>query len=241
MRANVTCLGNPIDSCGSVNGTLWYNVSIANPDNATLGSNLLMKPFYTLENNSWICGTMMGGDRCYINWTVNTTGDVGTTWKLAVNFTSTTSGILSNVTNYTLINIIASAISITLSQNLTDVQFGNQLNPGTTENLAVGNDPSVYNITCSNDAGNCNISIKANHFNLVSVTGASTFRIENVSWSSPVNTTSEVRRLNDTWDGVINATLGNTRVQRIFFWIDIPSAQSAENYKSNFTIKGQTN
>src|SRR3989338_4396594 len=236
IRANITCIGAGGNSCGSVNGSLWYNATNAVPNvpnNITLGSGLRMQPFYTIENNSWICGTMVVGDRCNITWTVNTTGVIGTTWKLGVNFTSDNGAILSNVTNYTEINIIDSTLSITLSNNLTDVKFGASLDPGTTNNPALGNDPSLYNITCGYSGG-CNISIKAGHFDFVQTSGSSTFRVENVSWNSPGNTTALVRRLNDTWPGVINASLADLAVQRIFFWIDIPAAQTSAQYLGNF-------
>ena len=63
----------------------------------------------------------------------------------------------------------------------------------------------------------------------------------NVTWSSPENTTASTIRLNWTNDGIINATLANNAVQRIFFWIDVPAGQTGVNYNTTFRIFGQTN
>ncbi len=237
LYANVTCLGLSTDTCGSVNASLWYNATTANLDNATLGSGKSMTPFYVLENNSWICGVMSGGDKCYVNWTVNATGSVGSTWELGVNFTSNNSLLLSNLTNYTLINIISSSISITLSGNLSSVNFGSTLDPGTNSNPALGNDPSLYNITCSNTGANCNISITSGgDF----VSGVQTFKVLNATWGSISNLSANGIHLNASV-GIINNTLGDGAIQKIFFWLTIPPGQSTGTYTSNFTITAVSN
>ena len=230
LIANVTCIGTPGDSCGSVNGTLLYNASTNLPDNKTLGFNLKSKPFYSIEPNPQACGAMTVSNTCILNWTINTTGDE--TWKLGTNFTSDNSEILSNVTNYTIINIIGSTFSITISDSLSNVQFGTDLDPGSVNISALGNSPSTYNITCNNDAGNCNISITpGGDF----VNASNYIRIENVTWSTP--SYAQVRL--NTSVGIINSSLTNLGVQRIFFWVGIPGGQPSGTYTSNFTVRGR--
>ncbi len=230
LKANVTCVGQAGATCGVVNATVRYNLS-ANPDTKIQGDNTYTTPFYTVQPNPQTCGSMSSGEACNLTWAVNTTGNIGDSYKIDVNFTS---DIASNKTNFTTINIISPVISITISDALTNIQFNSSLSPGTTNNAALNNSDNAYNITCNYEPGNCNISIKGND-NIV--TGPNTIGIGNVSWNKKNDPTDE-KNLTTSYN-IINATLSHLLSQLIYFWIDIPTSQVAGDYKSNFTIQGQ--
>ncbi len=58
---------------------------------------------YTILNTS--CGNMNQGYTCQLNWTVNTTGNIGTYWEIDFNFTSDNSSITSNNTSDAYVKI----------------------------------------------------------------------------------------------------------------------------------------
>jgi hypothetical protein len=236
LSANVTCSGSSGDVCGEVNGTLMYNASIATPNQTVSGSGVSDVPFYTIEANPLGCGYLSFGDTpCGLSWTVNTTGTIGDDWTLGVNFTSNRTAAASNLTNFTTISIIAPTFSITLSNPLADVRFTDSLEPGTNDNAATNNSLSTYNITCGSDLGLCNVSIKGNS-DLQS--GSNFLGVTNVSWSH-LNSAATENKLTTSL-AVINSSLANAAVQKLFFWLDIPSAQTAGDYSGNFTIQGQS-
>lgn len=240
LTANISCIGQigeTIAICGSINGTVRYNSSTANPDAAIQGNNISTTPFYTIQSNPQTCGFMNSSSPiCNLSWIVNTTGLIGKNYKLDVNFTSNETNVQSNKTNFTIINIISPALNIIISNELSNVQFSSLLNPGTTNNSALNNSNNLYNITCDYSPGKCNISIKGNS-NLISE--FSYFGISNVSWNQVNNlTTKKFLSLNYN---MINESLNHLSTQFIYFWINIPPGQIAGNYKSNFTINGGAN
>ena len=194
--------------------------------------------FFTTSLNPQTCGTItVGGSPCELTWSINATGTIGSKYNLGVDFLSQSASVPFNTTNYTTINIIASVLSITISTPLTDLWFSNPLSPGTTDNAATNNTLSYYNITCDYNPGNCNISIKGND-DLLS--GPNLIGVSNLSWNQTQNSPSVSKILTKAYDA-INETLGDDRTQIIYFWLDIPSAQVAGLYLSNFTIQGQAN
>jgi hypothetical protein len=237
LNASVACVGNAGDTCGSVNGTARYNATTANPDTALQGNNVYATPFYAVQANPLACGVMNSSSpACNVAWTVNATGSVGSGYKLDVNVTSNATSVASNKTDYTTINIIAPALSITISDALADVKFGSALVPGTTDNPALNNSDNAYNITCEYQGGSCNVSIKANA-NMLS--GANVLAAGNVSWNQ-VNSPAAKKPLTLSYN-VINATLPHLGTQPLYFWIDVPAGQPFGTYASNFTILGQPN
>jgi hypothetical protein len=68
-----------------------------------------------ITHNPLYCGNMNDGDICQLNWTVNATGDIGTFWRIDVNFASSDSSISSNSTDDALIKISSPQLIITLS------------------------------------------------------------------------------------------------------------------------------
>jgi hypothetical protein len=68
-----------------------------------------------ITHNPLYCGNMNDGDICQLNWTVNATGDIGTFWRIDVNFASSDSSISQNSTDDALIKISSPQLIITLS------------------------------------------------------------------------------------------------------------------------------
>ncbi len=237
LSAYVTCLGASGASCAVVNATLRYNASTASPDTAVTGGNSYASPFYAVQPNSLSCGLMNTSSLpCVLNWTVNATGLVGAGYKLDANFTSTSFNVTSNATASTTINIIAPALSITISSDLANVQFGTSLSPGTVNNPGLNNSNNSYFVSCSYSGGNCNVSVKADS-DLIS--GASLIGAGNLSWGKTNSSASETP-LEFGWK-IINATLPDLASQLLYWWIDVPGGQPAGNYRGNFTIQGQAN
>lgn len=232
--ANVTCVGEAGATCGTVNGTLQYNLSTSSPNTTVQGSGVFAKPFNTLQHNPLSCGPLTpSSNPCNVSWTVNTSGDIGVSYLLRANFTSNLSSIVSNESTSTTISIISPAISIYLSSALSDVQFGTTLNPGSENNAAINNTNNAYNVTCENPGGTCNITLTGNS-HLFS--GSNLLGIGNVSWSQSDDTNTQKNMTLSLQ--IINNTLSHLFAQLLYFWIDIPDSQVAGTYSSNFTIDG---
>lgn len=235
LTANVTCLGTGEVSCGIVNGTVRYNATSAFPNAALSGNGIFGAPFYTLELNPRSCGAMTSSSvPCNLTWTINATGGVGTTYTLDVNFSSTDVAVNSVNSTPFNVSIISNPLSIALSSELSNVQFNSTLIPGSQNNDALNNSNNGYNISCSYLAGSCNVSIKSND-NLVS--GANSIGVGNISWNHANSVSGE--KLFTLAYQTINNTLANNAVQRLYFWLDVPPAQPAGNYISNFTIHAE--
>jgi len=228
---NVSCTGSVGATCGGVGGRIRYNLSSSSPDtNLPTGSGI---PFYTIESNLQNCGTINVGDNsCSLIWQVNATGNINSEYKLDSNFVSTL--VSSNNTNDFGIKIISSAISISLSNDLFNINFGNGLTPGDINLPATNNSIGSYNITCHNSGGNCNLTIKGNS-NLDD--GINSVGIGNISWNK-INDNSTKNNFK-LFDSVINSSLLDLATQKLFFWLDLPSNTYAGNYKANFTISAQ--
>jgi hypothetical protein len=234
LIANVTCSGSVGAICGSVGGAVRYNVSGVDPDTNIQGGNISTMPFYTIESNPRSCGNMNVGDVCSLNWTVYATGEIGKSYKLNVNFDSDNLGVDSNVTASMGLSIINPTLSITLSPELTNVNFGSSLNPATANNPALGDSSNSYTITCNYEPGSCNVSMAANN-HLIS--GINTIGIGNITWASQNNPNSGAQMsLNYS---VVNGSLFDNATQPVYFWLNVPGGQIAGDYKSNFTILGQ--
>jgi hypothetical protein len=237
LTANMSCIGDVDAICGIVNATVKYNATSSEINTTIVGNNVFTTPFYILEANPKTCGALNATmPACTLNWTINATGNIGSSYQLNVNSTSNATQVASTNSSATTISIIsAGTLSITLSDALANVLFGTQLNPGSQNNSALNNTDNIYNITCSNPSGICNISIKGND-NLVS--GINTLGTSNISWNLQ-NSLLNKFQLKQQYS-VINASLPNLASQSIYFWLDVPDQTVAGNYIGNFTIQAQS-
>jgi hypothetical protein len=89
VNATVTCQGPIGAQCGGVAGSVRYNSSFATPD-TLINNTLNAKPFYHIGgSNPYNClSTLNKGDICQLNWTINVTGDPGSSYEIDVNFSS---------------------------------------------------------------------------------------------------------------------------------------------------------
>ena len=235
LRANVSCVGESGAICGSVLGRARYNSSSTSPDTYVVGGNSYSTPFYSVESNSQSCGNLNVGDSpCQLLWTVNTTGTIGEYYLLDAYFSS--DSVVSQDTEDVEIKIISSTLSILLSNDLFNVNFGDALSPGINDIPAVNNSNDAYNLTCYHAGAACNVSIKAN---APLSSGINSIGIGNISWAKQ-NNYSFGGPMNLNYS-IINSSLGDQQTQAIYFWLDLPQNIIAGNYRSNFTIYGESN
>jgi hypothetical protein len=232
ISVNVTCSGNMGSVCGEVNGSSRYNASSVEADTLIpVGGG---SPF-NVDNSSVSCGNLSAGDDCVVNFTINATGNIGNKYNIDVLFDGGYPNVDSVNSSDVLFRIVSPLFSLVLSDNLWDVGFGEVLNPGEDDNPALNNSDNGYNVTCQHGGAACNISIKANsHF----ASGINSIGIGNLTWNKLNNATNSSSFDFDFVD--LNSSLPDGSTQLIYFWLDIPEEIVAGNYKSNFTIYGQS-
>lgn len=126
ISATATCNGHPLSSCGTVQVGLRYNFSGAAPNvwvNRTWGD----KSFYNVSGtNPYNCGTLLGGQTCIANWTVNATGNAGTSWAFDANATPAKGYVYAASSATFVVNITAgAAISLGFSLTVPSANFSN--------------------------------------------------------------------------------------------------------------------
>ncbi len=229
--------------CGGLNGTLRYNQSTSPPDtpvNTTAGD----RPFYVLSgiNPKQCAGNPLYKDElCSISWEVNSTGNLSTHWKLDVLFNSTYAG--SNKTDYTIIEITKVLI---MDISWGKVDFG-VCNPVTTGNPAIWNNVDGYNISIhpnSNDVDG--LWIKGTNLEPESVSGFGsityTLGVGNITWNDLKNnyTGPDTTRLTYNYSLIRENVSSGTAVP-MYYWIDLPRGQYAQNYSGTLYILAAAN
>ncbi len=231
INASVNCTGG---SCGNVQATARYNSSSLYPDTA-ISTTQGATPFYVVDGiNPKSCSNnpLGDGDSCYIWWEVNTTGTIGSAYKIGALFESDLSGVNSNHTTNITVTIVSCVVSLTLGWN--SINFST-LPPGSTDNPAVGNSDYLYNVTVDLDT-TCNVDlyIKGSDLNK---TGSSYYiGVGNVSWDTE-NNPSTSTPMTETYNLLYSAAAPGTNVTT-FYWIDVPSGIAADTYSGYVWIKG---
>ncbi|MEE8401337.1 MAG: hypothetical protein V3R86_04225, partial [Candidatus Hydrothermarchaeaceae archaeon] len=89
VNATVTCEGSAGAECGTIQGGVRYNASGAFP-NTLISTTVGDSPFYIIgDPNPQSCATELNqSDSCQLNFTVNTTGNIGSSYEIDANFTS---------------------------------------------------------------------------------------------------------------------------------------------------------
>ena len=107
VNVSIKCLGSSEAECGTVNGTIFYNLtSSAGIPTTELNGTVGQKPFFNFTSLvNFSCGTMTGAQACYANWTVNATGYIGSNWTLIVRANSSDGNVTSNYTANFSVNI----------------------------------------------------------------------------------------------------------------------------------------
>jgi hypothetical protein len=235
VNATVFCREGP---CGYINGTLMYNLTSPYPDtpiNISFGD----KPFFVNESPpqaTKACpnNPLNQGDFCNLTWIVNTTGDVGTNWKIGVLFNSSLPEVGQNHTSNATVSIVAIMEGLSISWNSIDFGF---LIPNTQaeNNPAPGNSYDLYNIT---NTGSCSLQLWIKGTDLVNSTLNSSIAVGNLSWSnsSKVYNPSTVYPLDYSYKLLYNSLSPGSNLTT-YYWLSVPSVYAGV-YKGTITICG---
>jgi len=220
VTANVTCR---VASCGNVQGTIRYNLT-ADPDTAI---NIIPDtPFYIVDavaqNPKNCAGNPLNvNDSCLVNWTINATGAILSTWEIDVLFDGSTA--VSNDTNNTVIEI-TKVLIIVLSNNT--INYGT-LFPGDTCNESQTNPIVITLHNNSNDADG--IYIKATNL----TNGGNQIGVKNMSWAL-VNNCPLSDNLTANWSVIQSPVSSGTQINTYYF-IGIPPTPAIQ-YTGNAYI-----
>jgi hypothetical protein len=221
--------------CGNVSGTARYNSS-QNPD--TNIPTLESVPFYVMDNANpnlnCTNNPMSNGDWCNITWTVNATGDVGTTYKIGTEVSSSLSYVYLNHTENSTVIIVSCIIDITLYWD--SVNFGS-VQSGSTANPAPGNAGEDYNITIE-PLTTCNIDLYINSTDFVHKTDTDyCIPHDNITFSNTTNDFSMGYNLTGSWD-VIRLDVPRDTNVTTYYWINAPYSLLSGEYSGTIEIEG---
>ncbi len=224
VNATVTCRKG---SCGTVKGTVRYNASSVYPDtpiNSTKGD----KPFYNTSGAILqSCGSMSQDQSCQLNWTVNATGAIDSSWKVGVLFNSTES-IPDNHTDNATITITNPPLISLWSPKTLD--FGT-LSPSTKWNNATNNTDNFYNISI--DSGSCTVDIWIRGTDLENTTLSTKIGVGNVTWNNYFNWTASTN-MTKTY-ALVNSSISQNTNITTYYWLNVP-AIFAGGYNGTITI-----
>jgi len=233
VNATVTCRGG---NCGSVNGTVEFNFTSKYPNtpiNTTQGD----KPFYIQEppypsKAMKVCSVdPLNGDgqMCYVNWTVNATGDINSVWLIGVYLNS--SAGLKNYTSNATVTITTCSEYISLGWNVTNFTA---LNPNTNWNEAPGNAGRLYNIT---NTGTCTLTLWIKGVNLVNATNPQNMiLVGNLSWNNVTNDYTTSYNLTTNY-AYLNGSFAPNKNLTTYYWLSVPPVYAGE-YNGNITFCG---
>lgn len=228
LAANVTCdSANPTAICDEVNGTARYNASSGDAQISNIAGGT---PLWADFGNR-TCGQLNDSDACSLDWTVNVTGEIGSSHRVGVLFYSNNSGVAQNRTANSTVDTIACSIDFSLQWNL--IEFGT-LTPSTTGNAAPGNQDNLYNITVNQNS--CDLDFYVRGTNLTSEVTSTNITVGNLSWSSTSNDYSSSTRL-DYSDVLLKSVVQPLTNTTTWYWIDVP-ALFANVYNGTVFITG---
>jgi len=218
--------------CGNVNGTLRYNSSSALP-NTRVSTTAGAKPFYvTSGTNPRVCSgnPLIQDEFCQLTWTVNSTGNLTSLWKMDALFNS--SKAASNNTNYVVIDI---SLILIMSLSWAQTGFG-VCDPVTFGNPAVGNSFKGYNVTLDPNSNDANgLYIKGTDLVPRTIAGYGSVSyligVGNLSWNGVANNVTGLNttRLSSAYRQVKSTMPAGSKVS-MYYWIDIPRGQFNQPY-----------
>lgn len=214
VNATVICRNGP---CGKIQGTIMYNLSSSNPDtpvNITQGD----KPFFIKENPANAlksCGILYKDQTCQLNWYINATGDMETSWKIGVLFNSSFPEIQQNHTNNSTIYITTCTEEMNLAW--VSIDFA-QLIPSKNYNNATNNDQNFYNIT---NKGTCPINVWIKGTDLENSTYDARIKVGNISWSNTTNDYTSSYEMTYSYD-LLSPNLLQDQNLTTYYWLFVP-------------------
>jgi hypothetical protein len=230
VNASVVCRNGP---CGEVFGTVEYNLSSSNPDtpvNVTSGD----KPFYIQEVLPVAlksCDVLYKDQSCQLNWTLNTTGDTSTYWKIGILFNSSYDEVQNNSTANATTSIIPCTSDIEVSWM--SIDFG-LLNPSSGPYDAPGNLNNGYKITVKE--GSCNSNLYIRGVDLENNDLNSVIGVGNVTWSNESDDYQNSFTLSNM-DQLIKSNVPQKTSITTWYWLNVPSVY-AGFYNGTITISG---
>nr|EGQ40679.1 MAG: hypothetical protein J07AB56_14090 [Candidatus Nanosalinarum sp. J07AB56] len=232
-----TSIGCVNGDCGMVNATPRYNASSGPPTQVV--PNGSGTPLHTQVASEKTCGTLNQGDQCYINWSVNATGQEDTSRLLDVNATSTSPSVTSNDTENRLLNIDL-AVVIDLRYDVVD--FG-ALDPGEENKSAQGNSQLLYNMTVFENSIPVD-KVEVNASNLQSTSYDYTIPDANLS-ASPDNDPNNQTGHKTSLEGGFSDLLGVSPIQpgtnfTHFFFMDVPTGIAKGQYTGEIEFRATT-
>ena len=224
VNATVTCMNG---TCGEIYGTVRYNSSLTGTDmniSTTPGD----EPFFTFDQNPQSCGNMNESNNCTLTWIVNSTGSLGSYYKVGVLFGN---GTDSNQTQNNTVEI-GKVLLINLTYDTID--FGT-LKPGEGEKSALNNSYEYYNISIDKNSNNLDyLWIKGT--DLIGETWPN-YKIVagNITWSFTNNpfTGSVIGYEYSLMDTDVQSGQNKT----MYFWADVPYSLMSQTYVGELTIK----
>jgi len=193
-----------------------------------------------ISKNLLSCGSLSKDQSCQLNWTVNTTGAIGSEWKIGVLFNSSSTDVDDNHTNNATIRIIECTEVFTIRWNKID--FGN-LNPNTTDNEATGNDNKTYNIS---NLGTCTLQIWIRGTDLTNTTPRQpydiihTIGVDNITWSNTTNVSTSAYSMDKSYV-ILNSSFDPTVFKNIttYYWLRVPPIPALK-YNGTVTLCANT-
>ena len=229
INASVVCkYGN----CSNISARARYNKTTSVPDtniNETFGAT----PFYIVDGtNAQNCtnNPLEEDEICYINWTVNTTGNINEVYEINVFFESNDTNILSNYTSNSTVKI---SNFITITTYFEEVNFGVN-NPGESSISASQNNNYYYNITVDSDAEYLWIKGEnmTNDDNIVDSDGnIYIIPVYELKWNI-FNSISSARNMSESWQKLNynNIPLSAEENKTLFWWLNIPYSIAKGGY-----------
>jgi hypothetical protein len=229
LNATVTCTNG---TCGSVQSRARYNQSTTNPDTDISTSH--DTPFYiTSGSNPGSCaGTLDDGDSCQVEWDVNATGIVGSSWEVGALFESSQDNVLSNHTGNSTIQIVSCIIDLTLQFD--NVSF-EAIEPSMTSN-ATGNQYSLYNITIE-PTTTCNIDVYGRADDFEREEGGYSIPVQNMTFSNTTNQVSEGVPMSSSWKVLGLSRQPDTNLTT-YYWLHAPLSIMEGPYNSTLYVQG---
>ncbi len=196
-------------------------------------------PFFISGPNPNSCGYMNQSQSCQLNWTVNATGNVNSTYLIDVNFISNETQVLSSDTDDAYVKItfgVEDFVEITLSQALLDGIMFDTVTPNTVGNPARNNShpETRYNVTVgSSSTQNLDFYVKLNESFETGIYINESSSITSAFSAFITNTT-----VGDNWSILGNSTfnctdmvIGNNCWMRLYFdAVNVPSGYKQRNY-----------
>lgn len=226
VNATIKCEGG---ECGTVDATPRYN--------ATQGQELIpgtsSKPFYITSTGENRCRLNTTGEKCYVNWEVNATGEKETWHEIDVNASSSFAKVEENSSQTSPVKI---DVFVLMDLSWDRTEFG-KLNVGDTE-PARNNSDLLYNITIDEYSADVSglwlkgknlVSQQINEYEINISRVNYSFQNDSAT-SSPLSKNYQ-RTRSDIKHGTTLTT---------FYWLDVPYGMEDSDYEGNLTWKANT-